>query len=110
MNIHLQDCILSSTRTNHHQIDRQSEGHLCLRQYRFDRHQPDENTLDGNIGGATGVGVRLLDSGSNKVTLGTPIEVSFPTNAYQELNYKARMEPVAGSGLPGVTRSGPGEL
>ena len=50
------------------------------------------------------MGVRLLDSGSNKVTLGTPIEVSFPTtNAYQELNFKARMEPVAGSRLPRVT-------
>jgi len=56
-----------------------------------------KNTLDGNIGGATGVGVRLLDSGSNKVTLGQAIDVPFPTaNAYQELNFKARMEPIPG--------------
>ena len=84
VNIHLQDCILSST-TGQTTTDSTDTSLM-------------KNTLDGNIGGATGVGVRLLDSGSNKVTLGTPIEVSFPTtNAYQELNFKARMEPVAGS-------------
>ncbi len=52
-----------------------------------------KNTLEGNIGGATDVGVRLVKSDNTNVTLGTPITINFPTtNSYQELNFKARME------------------
>ena len=98
VNIHLQDCILTTT-------SGQTTTTVDKVKVTFTSSATDttdtslmKNTLDGNIGGATGVGVRLLDSGSNKVTLGTPIEVSFPTtNSYQELNFKARMEPVSGS-------------
>lgn len=98
VNIHLQDCILTTT-------SGQTTTTVDKVKVTFTSSATDttdtslmKNTLDGNIGGATGVGIRLLDSGSNKVTLGTPIEVSFPTtNSYQELNFKARMEPVSGS-------------
>lgn len=98
VNIHLQDCILSSTTgQTTTTIDKVKVTFASASTDSTDTSLM-KNTLDGNIGGATGVGVRLLDSGSNKVTLGTPIEVSFPTtNAYQELNFKARMEPVSGS-------------
>lgn len=98
VNIHLQDCILSTTTG-------QTTTTIDKVKVTFTSASTDttdtslmKNTLDGNIGGATGVGVRLLDSGSNKVKLGEAIEVSFPTtNAYQELNFKARMEPLSGS-------------
>lgn len=98
VNIHLQDCILSTTTG-------QTTTTIDKVKVTFTSASTDttdtslmKNTLDGNIGGATGVGVRLLDSGSNKVKLGEAIEVSFPTtNAYQELNFKAHMEPLSGS-------------
>ena len=52
-----------------------------------------KNTKETEIGGATGVGVRILDSQSGEVTLGTPVVITFNnTNSYQELNFKARME------------------
>jgi len=97
VNIHLQDCVLSQTTG-------QSTTTINKVMVTFTSASTDngdtslmKNTLDGNIGGATGVGVRLLDSGSNKVTLGQTIDVPFPTaNAYQELNFKARMEPIPG--------------
>ena len=42
-----------------------------------------KNTLEGNIGGATDVGVRLVKSDNTNVTLGTPITINFPTtNSY----------------------------
>jgi type 1 fimbria pilin len=97
VNIHLQDCILSDN-------SGQTPTTIDKVKVTFTSASTDstdtslmKNTLDGNIGGATGVGIRLLDSGSNKVTLGTAIPVSFPSvNSYQELNFKARMEPVTG--------------
>ena len=53
----------------------------------------ERNTKETEIGGATGVGVRILDSQSGEVTLGTPVVITFNnTNSYQELNFKARME------------------
>lgn len=95
--IHLQDCILStSTGGNTTTIDKVKVTFTSASTDTTDTSLM-KNTLDGNIGGATGVGVRLLDSGSNKVELGKVIDVSFPTsNSYQELNFKARMEPVSG--------------
>lgn len=98
VNIHLQDCILSTTTgQTTTTIDKVKVTFTSASTYTTDTSLM-KNTLDGNIGGATGVGVRLLDSGSNKVKLGEAIEVSFPTtNAYQELNFKARMEPLSGS-------------
>lgn len=98
VNIHLQDCILSTTTgQTTTTIDKVKVTFTSAITDTTDTSLM-KNTLDGNIGGATGVGVRLLDSGSNKVKLGEAIEVSFPTtNAYQELNFKARMEPLSGS-------------
>lgn len=61
-----------------------------------------KNTLEGNIGGATDVGVRLVKSDNTNVTLGTPITIDFPTtNSYQELNFKARMESLGRTATPG---------
>ena len=61
-----------------------------------------KNTLEGNIGGATDVGVRLVKSDNTNVTLGTPITINFPTtNSYQELNFKARMESLGRTATPG---------
>lgn len=57
---------------------------------------------EGNIGGATDVGVRLVKSDNTNVTLGTPITINFPTtNSYQELNFKARMESLGRTATPG---------
>ncbi len=53
-----------------------------------------KNTKETEIGGATGVGVRILDSQSCEVTLAySVVVITFNnTNSYQELNFKARME------------------
>ena len=60
------------------------------------------NTKEPEIGGATGVGVRILDSQSGEVTLGTPVVITFNnTNSYQELNFKARMESPSKDATPG---------
>lgn len=51
------------------------------------------NTKENNYGGATGVGVRILDAGYKTVTLGTELPVMFTdTNPTQDLNFHARME------------------
>ncbi|MEF7147903.1 fimbrial protein [Escherichia coli] len=48
------------------------------------------------------VGVRILDSQSGEVTLGTPVVITFNnTNSYQELNFKARMESPSKDATPG---------
>ena len=61
-----------------------------------------KNTKETEIGGATGVGVRILDSQSGEVTLGTPVVITFNnTNSYQELNFKARMESPSKDATPG---------
>ena len=49
-----------------------------------------KNTKETEIGGATGVGVRILDSQSGEGPSGTPVVITFNnTNSYQELNFKA---------------------
>ncbi|MGT8858939.1 fimbrial-like protein [Enterobacter sp.] len=105
--IHLQDCILStrsgeSTTT----IDKVKVTFTSSATNTTDTSLM-KNSLEGSLGGATGVGVRLLDSNSKNVTLGTPVAVNFAnTNANQELNFKARMETVAGSTVtPGAVQA-----
>ncbi|ADO46988.1 fimbrial-like protein [[Enterobacter] lignolyticus] len=96
--IHLQDCILSDGTNT---IDKVK---VTFTSPGVDATDPNlmKNTYEGNVGGASGVGVRLLDAGSNKVTLGTPVTVAFTTtNAYQELNFQARMESLTNNATPG---------
>ena len=51
------------------------------------------NTKESNYGGATGVGVRIMDAGYNTVTLGSAVPVVFTdTNPTQNLDFHARME------------------
>lgn len=46
--------------------------------------------------------LRILDSQSGEVTLGTPVIITFNnTNSYQELNFKARMESPSKDATPG---------
>ncbi len=86
--IHLQDCILS-------------DGTNTVDKVKI-TFSSAKNTLEGNIGGATDVGVRLVKSDNTNVTLGTPITINFPTtNSYQELNFKARMESLGRTATPG---------
>jgi len=91
--IHLQDCILTDaegTATDKVKItftssDDTSGTNLL------------KNTFEGNIGGATGVGVRLLDEQNQTIALNTALNINFPDqNSYQELNFKARMEAIDG--------------
>lgn len=87
--IHLQDCILSDGTNT---VDKVK---ITFSSASVDATDSNllKNTLEGNIGGATDVGVRLVKSDNTNVTLGTPITINFPTtNSYQELNFKARME------------------
>ena len=84
--IHLQDCMLSQGGTTY------SKAKVTF---------TTANTMT-EIGGATGVGVRILDSQSGEVTLGTPVVITFNnTNSYQELNFKARMESPSKDATPG---------
>ncbi|MBV8041062.1 fimbrial-like protein [Pluralibacter sp.] len=100
--IHLQDCILSTTVSGTTTtIDKVK---ITFTSTGVDSTDTSlmKNNYEGNVGGATGVGVRLLDSGSNKVVLGTPVTVAFnTTNAYQELDFQARMESLAKDATPG---------
>lgn len=87
--IHLQDCMLSQGGTTY------SKAKVTFTTANTMTGQTDllKNTKETEIGGATGVGVRILDSQSGEVTLGTPVVITFNnTNSYQELNFKARME------------------
>lgn len=87
--VHLQDCILSDGANT---VDKVK---ITFSSASVDANDSSllKNTLEGNIGGATNVGVRLVKSDNTNVTLGMPIVINFPTtNAYQELNFKARME------------------
>jgi len=100
--IHLQDCILSTTVSGTTTtIDKVK---ITFTSTGVDSTDTSlmKNNYEGNVGGATGVGVRLLDSGSNKVVLGTPVTVAFnTTNSYQELDFQARMESLAKDATPG---------
>lgn len=52
-----------------------------------------KNTAEGNYGGATNVGVRLLTEGRENVVMGDKQAVDLVAdNSYQVLNFKARME------------------
>lgn len=85
--IHLQDCMLSQGGTTY------SKAKVTFTTANTMTGQSDllKNTKETEIGGATGVGVRILDSQSGEVTLGTPVVITFNnTNSYQELNFKAR--------------------
>ncbi|MBD7972924.1 fimbrial-like protein [Escherichia whittamii] len=96
--IHLQDCILSDGTNT---VDKVK---ITFSSASVDITDPSllKNTLEGNIGSATGVGVRLVKTDNTSVTLGTPITMNFPTtNAYQELNFKARMESLAKNATSG---------
>ncbi|WP_250147927.1 fimbrial-like protein [Escherichia coli] len=96
--IHLQDCMLSQGGTTY------SKAKVTFTTANTMTGQTDllKNTKETEIGGATGVGVRILDSQSGEVTLGTPVVITFNnTNSYQELNFKARMESPSKDATPG---------
>ena len=96
--IHLQECILSDGTNTLDQVK------ITFSSASVDATDSNllKNTLEGNIGGATDVGVRLVKSDNTNVTLGTPITINFPTtNSYQELNFKARMESLGRTATPG---------
>ncbi|MEY7228942.1 fimbrial-like protein, partial [Escherichia coli] len=96
--IHLQDCMLSQGGTTY------SKAKVTFTTANTMTGQSDllKNTKETEIGGATGVGVRILDSQSGEVTLGTPVVITFNnTNSYQELNFKARMESPSKDATPG---------
>ena len=96
--IHLQDCILSDGTNT---VDKVK---ITFSSASVDTTDSSllKNTLDGNIGSASGVGVRLIKSDNTNVTLGTPVTINFPTtNSFQELNFKARMESLAKNATPG---------
>lgn len=73
--IHLQDCILSDGTNT---VDKVK---ITFSSASVDATDSNllKNTLEGNIGGATDVGVRLVKSDNTNVTLGTPITINFPT-------------------------------
>lgn len=71
--IHLQDCMLSQGGTTY------SKAKVTFTTANTMTGQTDllKNTKETEIGGATGVGVRILDSQSGEVTLGTPVVITF---------------------------------
>ncbi|MCT7428484.1 fimbrial-like protein, partial [Escherichia coli] len=84
--IHLQDCMLSQGGTTY------SKAKVTFTTANTMTGQTDllKNTKETEIGGATGGGVRILDSQSGEVTLGTPVVITFNnTNSYQELNFSS---------------------
>lgn len=96
--IHLQDCILSDGTNTVDKVE------ITFSSASVDTTDTSllKNTLEGNIGAATGVGVRLMKSDNTNVTLGDEIPIDFPTtNSFQELNFKARMESLAKNATPG---------
>ena len=96
--IHLQDCILSDGTNTVDKVE------ITFSSASVDTTDTSllKNTLEGNIGAATGVGVRLMKSDNTNVTLGAEIPIDFPTtNSFQELNFKARMESLAKNATSG---------
>ena len=92
--IKLQDCVLTSTDTEGVKttIDKVN---VTFTSANVDTNDTSlmSNTKENNYGGATDVGVRILDAGYNTVTLGDPVTVSFSDdNPTQNLDFHARME------------------
>lgn len=88
VNIRLQDCTLSTGGTP-----------ISKAQVTFSSANADsetnilKNMEEGNSGGATNVGVRLLTTSGTNVVMDVPQEVNLVAdNSYQVLNFKARME------------------
>jgi len=86
--IHLQDCNLTNGGTT-----------ISKAKVTFNSANEDtttkllKNTYEGNYGGATNVGVRILTEGKANVDMGVAQTIALVSdNAYQELNFKARME------------------
>ncbi|MFK3659361.1 fimbrial-like protein [Scandinavium sp. NPDC088450] len=93
VNIHLQDCTL---------------GTISKVDVTFTSANADattnllKNTSEGNYGGATDVGVRLLTEGNENVVMGAPQEITLaPDSSYQVLSFKARMESPENTATPG---------
>ncbi len=93
--IKLQDCILTST------DDQGAETTIDKVNVTFTSANVDTvdsslmaNTKENNYGGATGVGVRILDAGYNTFDLGVALPVTFTdvNNPTQNLDFHARME------------------
>ncbi|MFV0265366.1 MAG: fimbrial-like protein [Kluyvera sp.] len=106
--IHLQDCTLAAKDTEGNTTILHSKVNVTFTSANVDSTDSSlmANTVEGNYGGATGVGVRILDSGNNEIELGKPFEITFPdTNSYQELNFKARMESLAKNATEGNVAS-----
>lgn len=102
--IHLQDCILTDSKGDV-VADKVNVTFTSANVDTTDKSLM-TNTLQGNIGAAGNVGVRILDSGNNKLALGTAVAVTFPdtSSSYQELTFKARMEKI------GTTTVTPGSV
>ena len=101
--IHLQDCILTDSKGDV-SADKVKVTFTSANVDTTDKSLM-TNTLQGDIGAAGNVGVRILDSGNNKLTLGTAVTITFPdTSSYQELTFKARMEKI------GTTTVTPGSV
>lgn len=92
--IHLKDCILTGTdgEGNPTVIDKVN---VTFTSANFDSTDASlmANTRENSYGGATGVGVRILDAGYNTVDLGVALPVAFTSaNPTQNLDFHARME------------------
>lgn len=90
--IHLQDCTLTGGTT-------ETPTTITKANVTFTSANADSttnllgNTAEGNYGGATNVGVRLLTEGRDNVVMGVKQPVALVAdNSYQVLNFKARME------------------
>lgn len=95
--IHLQDCMLSQSKTTY------SKAKVTFTTANTITSQSNllKNTKKTKISGATGVGVRILNSQSSKVTLSTPVVITFNnTNSYQKLNFKARIKSPSKNATP----------
>lgn len=106
--IHLQDCTLTAKNEDGGTTILHSKVNVTFTSANVDKTDSSlmANTFEGNYGGATGVGVRILDSGSSAIKLGEPYTITFPdTNSYQELNFKARMESLAKNATEGNVSS-----
>ncbi|WP_054178871.1 fimbrial-like protein [Trabulsiella odontotermitis] len=91
--IHLQDCILSKEVDGQTVTTNKVDVTFSSANVNATDSSLMKNSAEDNEGGATNVGVRILDDGNEKVTLGDAVAITFPNlNSYQELNFKARME------------------
>ncbi|KFB99178.1 YgiL family fimbrial-like protein [Trabulsiella guamensis ATCC 49490] len=91
--IHLQDCILSKEVDGQTVTTNKVDVTFSSANVNATDSSLMKNSAEDNEGGATNVGVRILDDGNEKITLGEAVAINFPNlNSYQELNFKARME------------------